>query len=77
MFTRKDDFKTIIKKILIFIPVFILTMNVFEFGLDISEYTYEVVSTTQLILTIVFMYIFSLIINPRMSKNKKPNKKTA
>jgi len=77
MFTRQDDIKTIIKKILIFVPIFILTMNIFEFGLEISKYTYKIISITQLILSIVFIYIFSLFLNPRMSKNKKHNKKTA
>jgi hypothetical protein len=77
MFTRQDDIKTIIKKILIFVPIFILTMNIFEFGLEISKYTYKIISITQLILSLVFIYIFSLFLVPRMSKNKKHNKKTA
>lgn len=75
MFTRKDSIQIIIKKSLIFTTVFILVMNVIEFGLNITDYTYEVVSVLQVILTLVFMYIFSLIFDPQ--RKKKANQKSA
>lgn len=68
MFSRKDSIRVIIQKSIFFTLIFLLIMNIFEFGLNFTQYTYEVVPIIQLILTLIFMYIFSLILEPKKRK---------
>lgn len=71
MFTRKDTIPIIIKKSVLFIVIFVLMINLFEHGINFSEYTYEVISVLQIVLTLIFIYIFSILLDRKKKKKVK------